>query len=746
MSRMIRAFAIGALFMLVAPFLFPARPAAAEILAPLTVTPFALATPSPDQNENQPPKTPTTPGNPPQDANPTGVVESFTQIINQIIQFPVRDLQEALENAINGILKDALTPLERFFAASLGRWFLTSPGILTPGGGVANGQDAIRPAWDVMVRIAIFLWPLTLAIIATIAAKDAVTAASWGLGDLKYVLAEWLIAVIASATSIYWLDLSNQFGNATTTAILNAGFTSGAFDPNALTTMIFGAAGLLLIFSPGGGAITLFIVIFVIMLGMAVLTAIIFQFIARFAILYVLVALAPVVLILGVLPPVSWLRVLWLKGFVLVELLGPINALLIKLTMLLAARGVSNDPVTAFVEFLGVIGLLSVLITVDGVIIKGVFGAAAELAEKSMDMVKGIATLGLAAASGLAGGAIAGGASAAAGSSLGGGGGAPSGGFSWPSAISTAGRTLSASGNPFRPLGAAMSGVGDAMRQGQATGALPETNSANGHTPSETNLNEPEDTAKPTGLAADSNRLDARLPPAQAPSFSPTGAGAGNVPSTLRGDSHSNRLAPESISALGLLPEPLRSRAGNLASAFGDRQQQSAVAEASVAALNRLEMRGQDTSSLANAWDRGMASVLASARGGMALETMSHDAGFGNDVSGYMASRMSPENGGGFEMPANAIPWRAQLSPHDWDAGTGIASALGGSVSPGVAAQVYHELRSPESGGGWSHGVEFFQAARGAGSAAALEQRLAQWVDEKNAPAGALRLWRAGRS
>ena len=140
-----------------------------------------------------------------------------------------------MQNAFKSILTGTITPLESFFSASIGRWVTSSPGIITPGGGIAQGDDVMGPAWRLMIKVAVLLWPLTLAIIAAIAAKDAVAAASWGIGDLKEALGGWLIAVVFSATSLYWMDLANRFTNATTMTILNMSFTGEAgFQPNAL--------------------------------------------------------------------------------------------------------------------------------------------------------------------------------------------------------------------------------------------------------------------------------------------------------------------------------------------------------------------------------------------------------------------------------------------------------------------------------------------------------------------------------
>src|SRR5574341_807470 len=446
-ARILRLLAVLVVICLGVAFLAPARPVLAN-------APSA----QPRQTPTPPPPTP-----PPGDGNP------ITQIINQIIQFPFENLVDALQNAAKSILNGTVTPLETFFSASIGRWVTSSPGIITPGGGIANGSDVMGPAWRLLVKVAVLLWPLTLAIIAAIAAKDAVAAASWGIGDLKEALGGWLIAVIASATSLYLMDLANRFTNATTMAILEMSFTGEAgFQPNALTTLVFGTAGILLtmVALPA----SLIIVVFVILMGLVVLSALIFQFLARFVILYILVALAPVVIILGVLPPMSWFRYMWLRGFVLVEAIGPINALLLKLVMILAVRGPSNDPITAFVNFIGAIGVLSILLTVDGIIIKGVFGAANEVMQKAVGTVTALGTLALAGVTALAGGSIAAGAAGVAGSTLGSGGGGGGGGagLNTPSAasLSSAGANSNAPAsiarNAFSP-GTALRSAGEVL-------------------------------------------------------------------------------------------------------------------------------------------------------------------------------------------------------------------------------------------------------------------------------------------
>jgi len=412
-----------------------------------------------------------TPVPPPSDP-PAGEPNPITQIINNIIQFPFKNLTDALWNAFKSMLEGAVAPMEDFFADALNQWVVVSPTIIgsaaghAAGGGPAPappagssgwlGEASMQPAWDVMVRVSVFFWPLVLAIIAVIAAKDAVSAASWGIGDLKSVLAQWFVAVLLGATSIYWIDWINRLSNGVGDAIASGNFI-GRYDiGRALAQMICSAPLTWLAALIGGAPLLMFLVLFVVILGLTLLASLIFQMIARYVILYILVVLAPVVLILSVLPPLQWLRFMWFKGLVLVEMLGPINLLMLQLAVALAVHSSdAGNPIGGFVNLMGSLGVLSILITIDGVIIKGVFGAVGEIAQKAAGTVAAVATMALAAVSaGVLGGAGAlGSASTGAGAGAGAGGGSGGLGGVGDAASSAAGGAslgagaLSASGN-----------------------------------------------------------------------------------------------------------------------------------------------------------------------------------------------------------------------------------------------------------------------------------------------------------
>ena len=77
---------------------------------------------------------------------------------------------------------------------------------------------------------------------------------------------------------------------------------------------------------PGG----IFFAIFYLTLGFTVLTCLVGAYVARYALMFALICLAPLTITLGVLPPARWLSWSWLRGYVIVGLIAPVNALLMR--------------------------------------------------------------------------------------------------------------------------------------------------------------------------------------------------------------------------------------------------------------------------------------------------------------------------------------------------------------------------------------------------------------------------------
>jgi hypothetical protein len=216
--------------------------------------------------------------------------------------------------------------------------------------------------------------------------------------------------------------------------------------------------------------------------------------------------------------------------------------------------------------------------------------------------------------------------------------------------------------------------------------------------------------------------------------------------------SSTSLLAPEAANVIGTLPNPLADRASSFASLYSDPGQQVAAARAAVDAFNQASIGGRgsnDPASQASGWDRSMTPVIASARQGLPLETMAHDAGYGGNVAGFLARRMVEPREPTLELPTQPVPWHPQMAPHDWETGTAVSSSLGNRITPGAAARIYHEIRSPESGGGWTAGAQFIQTVQDifhqppSDPIAALEARLGEMQAQGVLSQRAMTLWRA---
>lgn len=409
------------------------------------------------------------PPTPPPPDDPGNIFQNITQLIN----FPFASLVEALQTALQEILRAAMGPLQNLFESVLTLW-LQNPGILSDGNAALPGWDLMRDAWQFMYSIAIAFWPLTLAVVAAIAAKDAVAAATWGLGDLKTALGTWFAAVLLSATSLWWMDLANNLANAITSYVLY-NFAGPQFFPG--TFMVFFSVilpGLFLAFPLAG----IILILFLLILAITIFIALTFAIIARLVLMYLLVALGPLAIILGVLPPLRFVTHMWTRGLLLVLALGPIDALLLKLAFNVAQYASSAPPLQAVAAFIGVFGLLSILITINFTLVKTVFGAVIAVANQTMRAVQAVGQMvvagallmsGAGAGVALGGTAAGGAASGGGGGGIGGSGGALSGANANGSGAKTTPSTSANAGNgnnnsPWRPSGRGMTAAGNYLQ------------------------------------------------------------------------------------------------------------------------------------------------------------------------------------------------------------------------------------------------------------------------------------------
>lgn len=319
----------------------------------------------------------------------------INQIVRHILVFPVASMKEAVGMILGGLLQGSATQMAQPFYDILGATVLSNPGIRQDGTGIWQGTDIFIPTWNFTAGLAVVLWPAVLALMMIVAAKNVVLAADWGIGDFKEIFFNWVAGAIFSGLSLYIADLANRASNALTNAIL--GGSINATPAPAIDRMVNALTiGTLGVLSAGAPLVGIFIGFILLTLGFTLLMSLVFQYVARFALLYILVSLMPVVLILGILPPLRWLQWMFVRGLGMVLLIGPINALLLKMSgVIMGSAAVSaTGPGAPIIRFIMAAGVVSVLLTVDFAIIKGVFGAVGMVVDKSTQIAKGVAAAG----------------------------------------------------------------------------------------------------------------------------------------------------------------------------------------------------------------------------------------------------------------------------------------------------------------------------------------------------------------
>ncbi len=238
--------------------------------------------------------------------------------------------------------------------------------------------------------------------------------------------------------------------------------------------------GLFLAFPLAG----IILIIFLLILAITIFIALTFAIIARLVLMYLLVALGPLAIILGVLPPLRFVTQMWTRGLLLVLALGPIDALLLKLAFNVAQYASSAPPLQAVAAFIGVFGLLSILITINFTLVKTVFGAVIAVANQTMRAVQAVGQMVVAGAllmSGAGAGVALGGtaagsaASGGGGGGIGGSGGALGGASTNGSGAKTTPSTFPGAGNangagngnnnsPWRPSGSGIAAAGNYLQ------------------------------------------------------------------------------------------------------------------------------------------------------------------------------------------------------------------------------------------------------------------------------------------
>jgi hypothetical protein len=385
--------------------LWPARP----VLAEPPVTPQPTTTPAPGG--------------------------TITENIFHTLVFPFETMTKAILQMSGQVLQQLNAQAQGVYSAALDALITSRYGIspLGLGSDVASTPlfaDLIRPHWNVTFTFALLLLPATLAITALTTMKTSVVSVLT-YADLKEALIGWALSGAGAAASFFVLGMAHRLSLLAAIAILQADF-GGHVTGATLSNMFFSAAGLSLIGQLSPAAV-LYVAGFLLFLAGGILIGLALAIAAYTALVYVLTVIAPLVLTLGVLPPLRWLNALWLKAVTLVILLPVVDAILLKAVTALAVG--FFDPASGSHSLGGFIasvfvtaGVLGALFTINWKVAEAMFGALGEVHRQFQGAVMGVLSLAAAAAGVALGMPLAGLAPAAASAGAGGGGATGSGG------------------------------------------------------------------------------------------------------------------------------------------------------------------------------------------------------------------------------------------------------------------------------------------------------------------------------
>jgi hypothetical protein len=303
------------------------------------------------------------------------------------IYFPYEGLSGGIAGAITDILKNMTDGTKSKFQGTLENFQDNLPSY------EATFTEVMFSTWKITATIAGILTPLVLSMVVASALKTG-TSSVLGYAAARENLLNWVISVAAAASSYFLLSKAIAFSKALEVAIAD-----GVAD--AVGESIHWGYHLierLLFINITPSPISWILGFFAILLIVALCGTIILSWFAIKVVVLLMTALAPIVLIMGVLTPFRWLQGLWLKVTTIALLLWPVNVLLIGISVLIITTrffseniSLSNDLFCYFVAA----GIVSILIGLNSMFGKLVYGAAIEVAGKLKDALSTAFTMGL---------------------------------------------------------------------------------------------------------------------------------------------------------------------------------------------------------------------------------------------------------------------------------------------------------------------------------------------------------------
>jgi len=274
-------------------------------------------------------------------------------------------------------------------------------------------KDIRKTSWIQLRNVAFALLPLIAALTIWASMKEGLYSVT-GYANTFEAIAEFFVSIGLALASYWLMEQSINLVKILSTAISDSMGTNITMDvwQGMLHKNTF-----LLTSGAGTGIMSMVLSIISFCVALAYIFSVVFAFLAREVVILLTVALAPLMIILGTVRPLAWLRSLWAKAFIVFLLLLPVNVLVMGISFKLWASvaDISTQKAATFLQLAIMIGVLSVLVALNGTVGKMVFGAAVEATKKIGTSVlsagafvaTGIATGGLSAAGTAAGGTAA---------------------------------------------------------------------------------------------------------------------------------------------------------------------------------------------------------------------------------------------------------------------------------------------------------------------------------------------------
>jgi len=355
-----------------------------------------------------PPPDPGTPEPPNGDDDGGGERKSIIKQIFTII-FDYRTMKDAIISTINGMFEDAVGDIST-----------TGSPLYDVGGEISEIvfqteklKELRLSTWLGLRKVAFALLPLVAAMTIWASMKDGLYSVT-GYANTLEAVTEFVVS-IAIALASYWLmEQLISLTKSLTLAVAGAfeiNITGSVFVGSLLKSASFGALNPLM-----SMILSIFAFVFLVVFMFSVELA----FLAREVVLIITVGMAPLMIILGSVRPLGWLRALWSKAFIVFLLILPVNVLLlgIAVKLHLSAMDLSSGILSTVLQMLILAGTISILIALNTTLGKLVYGAAIEVAKQVGSTLMSLGTMAAGLAVGA--GALGAGGLAAAGGSTGG--------------------------------------------------------------------------------------------------------------------------------------------------------------------------------------------------------------------------------------------------------------------------------------------------------------------------------------